>query len=170
MRVIAPSPRIVVVKRKIHLLPIWPWQRNVVRLRLARCRALIAWRNITSCCVLKLNWAHLPSTLDCRHSNPDECDQMKTVLVVLTFIFVILQYRLWLSHDGLPALLRLHHTVEKQRIENSKLEERNQVLAAEVADLKSGLDALEERARSELGMVKPEETFFHIIDIPENEE
>ncbi len=94
---------------------------------------------------------------------------MKTVLIVLTLVFVILQYRLWLSHDGLPALLRLHHTVEKQRIDNSKLEERNQVLAAEVADLKSGLDAREERARSELGMVKPDETFFHIIDIPENE-
>ena len=74
---------------------------------------------------------------------------MKTVLIVLTFIF---------------------HTVEKQRIDNAKLEERNQVLAAEVADLKSGLDALEERARSEMGMVKPEETFFHIIDIPENDQ
>ena len=80
---------------------------------------------------------------------------MKTVLIVLTFIFVMLQYRLWLSHDGLPALLRLHHTVEKQRIDNSKLEERYQVLAAEVA---------------ELGMVKPEETFFHIIDIPDDEQ
>ena len=95
---------------------------------------------------------------------------MKTVLIVLTLIFVMLQYRLRLSHDGLPALLRLHHTVEKQRIDNAKLEERNQVLAAEVADLKSGLDALEERARSELGMVKPEETFFHIIELPDDDE
>ncbi len=94
---------------------------------------------------------------------------MKAVLILLTCLFIMLQYRLWLSHDGLPALLRLHLTVEKQRIDNAKLEERNQVLAAEVSDLKSGLDALEERARSELGMVKPEETFFHVIDLAEDE-
>jgi cell division protein FtsB len=76
----------------------------------------------------------------------------------------LLQYRLWLSHDGVPSLIRLHTTVEKQRRDNTTLAERNQVLAAEVQDLKSGLDALEERARSELGMVKPGETFFQVIE------
>lgn len=85
-------------------------------------------------------------------------------MIVLTILLVLMQYRLWFSHDGLPSLLRLHHQVEKQRVDNEKLTERNQVLAAEVQDLKSGLDALEERARSELGMVKPGETFFHIIE------
>lgn len=89
---------------------------------------------------------------------------IKPVMIVLTILMVLLQYRLWLSHDGLPSLLRLHHQVEKQKIDNEKLVERNQVLAAEVQDLKSGLDALEERARSELGMVKPGETFFHVIE------
>ncbi|SFJ95829.1 cell division protein FtsB [Methylophaga sulfidovorans] len=88
----------------------------------------------------------------------------KPVMILLAAILVLLQYRLWLSHDGLPSLLRLHQAVEKQRIDNAELKERNQVLAAEVQDLKSGLDALEERARSELGMVKPGETFFQIID------
>ncbi|MDT8311931.1 MAG: cell division protein FtsB [Methylophaga sp.] len=93
---------------------------------------------------------------------------MKPVMILLIVILVVLQYRLWLSHDGLPSLLRLHYAVEKQRQDNDKLQERNAVLAAEVADLKSGLDALEERARSELGMVKPDETFFHVIE-PETE-
>lgn len=94
---------------------------------------------------------------------------MKPVMILLIAILVVLQYRLWLSHDGLPSLLRLHYAVEKQRQDNDKLQERNAVLAAEVADLKSGLDALEERARSELGMVKPGETFFHVIE-PETDE
>ena len=90
-------------------------------------------------------------------------------MILLAVILVLLQYRLWLSHDGLPSLLRLHQAVEKQRIDNAELKERNQVLAAEVQDLKSGLDALEERARSELGMVKPGETFFQIIDKPDEQ-
>lgn len=94
---------------------------------------------------------------------------MKPVMILLIAILVVLQYRLWLSHDGLPSLLHLHHAVEKQRQDNEKLAERNAVLAAEVADLKSGLDALEERARSELGMVKPGETFFHVIE-PETDD
>lgn len=94
---------------------------------------------------------------------------MKPVMILLIAVLVVLQYRLWLSHDGLPSLLRLHHAVEKQRQDNEKLQERNAVLAAEVADLKSGLDALEERARSEMGMVKPGETFFHVIE-PETDD
>ncbi len=94
---------------------------------------------------------------------------MKPVMILLIAVLVILQYRLWLSHDGLPSLLRLHYAVEKQRQDNDTLQERNAVLAAEVADLKSGLDALEERARSELGMVKPGETFFHVIE-PEKDD
>ncbi|WP_417498907.1 cell division protein FtsB [Methylophaga sp.] len=93
----------------------------------------------------------------------------KPVMILLAVILVLLQYRLWLSHDGLPSLLRLHQAVEKQRIDNAELKERNQVLAAEVQDLKSGLDALEERARSELGMLKPGETFFQIIDKPDEQ-
>ena len=58
----------------------------------------------------------------------------KPVMILLAIILVLLQYRLWLSHDGLPSLLRLHQSVEKQRIDNAELKERNQVLAAEVQD------------------------------------
>jgi cell division protein FtsB len=88
----------------------------------------------------------------------------KSVMAILALVLVLLQYRLWFSHDGLPSLLRLHHQVEKQREDNAQLSERNQVLAAEVQDLKSGLEATEERARSELGMIRPGETFFQVIE------
>jgi cell division protein FtsB len=89
---------------------------------------------------------------------------MKAVMILLTVILVLLQYRLWFSHDGLPAVLYLHRQVEIQRQNNDVLEQRNQVLAADVHDLKSGLDALEERARNDMGMIKPRETFFQIIE------
>lgn len=94
---------------------------------------------------------------------------MKAVMILLTVILLLLQYRLWFSHDGLPAVLHLHRQVEIQRQGNAVLEERNNVLAADVHDLKSGLDALEERARNDLGMIKLGETFFQIIEEPVGE-
>jgi len=94
---------------------------------------------------------------------------MKAIMILLTVLLILLQYRLWFSHDGLPSVLLLHRSVEVQRQNNEMLAERNQVLSAEVHDLKSGLDALEERARSELGMIKEDETFFQIIEEPTNE-
>jgi len=89
---------------------------------------------------------------------------MKAVMILLTVVLVLLQYRLWFSHDGLPAVLYLHRQVEIQRQDNDVLEERNKMLAADVDDLKSGLDALEERARNDMGMIKPGETFLQIIE------
>tara|TARA_R110001606_G_scaffold361754_7_gene515233 strand:+ start:147664 stop:147948 length:285 start_codon:yes stop_codon:yes gene_type:complete len=89
---------------------------------------------------------------------------MKAVMILLTVILVLLQYRLWFSHDGLPVVLYLHRQVEIQRQDNDVLEERNKLLAADVHDLKSGLDALEERARNDMGMIKSGETFFQIIE------
>jgi cell division protein FtsB len=89
---------------------------------------------------------------------------MKAVMILLTVILVLLQYRLWFSHDGLPAVLYLHRQVEIQRQDNDVLEERNKMLAADVHDLKSGLDALEERARNDMGMIKSGETFLQIIE------
>jgi len=89
---------------------------------------------------------------------------MKPLMIFLTLILVLLQYRLWFSHDGLPTVLYLHRQVEIQRQGNDVLEARNQLLAADVHDLKSGLDALEERARNDMGMIKSGETFFQIIE------
>lgn len=94
---------------------------------------------------------------------------MKAVMILLTVILVLLQYRLWFTHDGLPAVLYLHRQVEIQRQDNDVLEERNKMLAADVHDLKSGLDALEERARNDMGMIKPSETFLQIIEDPAGE-
>ncbi len=95
---------------------------------------------------------------------------MKSPLMILLIVLLLLlQYRLWFSHDGLPAVLHLDRSVEVQRAENKVLEERNKVLAAEVKDLKSGSEALEERARSELGMIKQGETFIQIIEAPASE-
>jgi len=90
-------------------------------------------------------------------------------MILLIVLLLLLQYRLWFSHDGLPAVLHLDRSVEVQRGENVILEERNKVLAAEVTDLKSGREALEERARSELGMIKQGETFIQIIEEAESE-
>jgi len=94
---------------------------------------------------------------------------MKATMILLTVILLLLQYRLWFSHDGLPAVLHLHRQVAIQQQENAVLAERNTLLAADVHDLKSGLDALEERARTDLGMIKSGETFFQIIEEPSHE-
>ena len=82
---------------------------------------------------------------------------------VLLAVVALLQYRLWLSQDGVRELTRLADAVERQKQENSELEERNEQLVAEVADLKSGMAAIEERARSELGMVGRNETFYQVV-------
>jgi cell division protein FtsB len=88
---------------------------------------------------------------------------MKWLAGALLSVIVLLQYRLWLSGDGLRELTRLDEAVEQQKIENAELEERNEQLMAEVADLKSGMAAIEERARSELGMIGRNETFYQVV-------
>lgn len=82
---------------------------------------------------------------------------------VLVVSLVLLQYRLWVSDDGISEMLRLTQAVEAQKTANVGLRQRNAQLAAEVADLKDGFTALEERARSELGMVGPDETFYQVV-------
>jgi cell division protein FtsB len=76
---------------------------------------------------------------------------------------VLLQYRIWLSEDGVRGLNRLQTAVAAQRMENGQLGERNRQLAAEVRDLKNGMQALEERARSDLGMIAGNETFYQVV-------
>lgn len=88
---------------------------------------------------------------------------MKWLATVLVVIVALLQYRLWLSGDGVQEVVRLEEAVERQKAENLELEERNQQLMAEVADLKSGMAAIEERARSELGMIGRNETFYQVV-------
>jgi cell division protein FtsB len=78
-------------------------------------------------------------------------------------MLLALQYRIWFGpHDAFDALA-LRGEIAEQRIENERLRERNQALAAEVRDLRQGGDAVEERARSDLGMVKGTETFYRVV-------
>ena len=76
-----------------------------------------------------------------------------------------LQYRLWLSGDGVRELTRLSEAVERQKSENAELQARNKQMVAEVADLKAGMAAIEERARSELGMIGRNETFYQVVPV-----
>ncbi len=88
---------------------------------------------------------------------------MRILATVLGLALVLLQYRLWLSDQGLREVSRLQAAVDAQAAANHEQSERNRQLAAEVTDLKVGLTALEERARSELGMVGNSETFYQVV-------
>ncbi|MGH8258821.1 MAG: cell division protein FtsB [Steroidobacteraceae bacterium] len=88
---------------------------------------------------------------------------MKWLAAALFAAILLLQYRLWLSHDGVREVARLKSAVATQADENGRLAERNRELAAEVHDLKSGMAALEERARTELGMIGPNETYYQVV-------
>lgn len=88
---------------------------------------------------------------------------MRRLIAVLLVVLAVLQYELWVSEDGLREVWRLEDEVRAQARENERLANRNAELEAEVDDLKQGLSAVEERARSELGMVRPDETFFQVV-------
>jgi len=88
---------------------------------------------------------------------------MKWLAGALLTVILLLQYRLWLSDDGVRELSRLSAAVERQKAENADAVARNQQLVAEVADLKAGMTAIEERARSELGMIGRNETFYQVV-------
>jgi cell division protein FtsB len=82
---------------------------------------------------------------------------------LLAVVLMLLQYRIWASPDGMREVWRLEKAIEVQSAENARLETRNRTLAAEVRDLKEGRKAIEERARTDLGMVKTNETFFQVV-------
>lgn len=86
------------------------------------------------------------------------------IVLALLLLIAALQLKLWTGTGGTPDVARLRARVEAQRAENEKLKQRNEALAADVRDLKEGREAVEERARSELGMVKPGETFYQVIE------
>jgi cell division protein FtsB len=88
---------------------------------------------------------------------------MRILAVILGLLLLVLQYRVWISEQGKREVWRLTQAVEAQASANAEQRERNRQLLAEVTDLKVGLTALEERARSELGMVGNSETFYQIV-------
>lgn len=87
---------------------------------------------------------------------------MRALLLILIALLLLLQYRLWISDEGWREVWGLRAAIHLQRDENARLRERNQRLEAEVRDLKQGLDAAEEIARTDLGMIGPGETLYQI--------
>lgn len=88
---------------------------------------------------------------------------MKRFLLLLFALLGILQYQLWFGVNSLPDSVQLSEQIALQQEGNAKLVARNQILREEIIDLQSGTEALEERARNELGMVKKDETFFRVV-------
>jgi cell division protein FtsB len=89
---------------------------------------------------------------------------MRILAGVLGALILLIQYPLWLGKGGWLRASQLDRELSAQRSKNGQLEARNAGLAAEVRDLKQGTEAIEERARYELGMVKHDEVFFQLAD------
>ena len=90
---------------------------------------------------------------------------MRWITMVLAVLILIMQYPMWLGKGGWLSVRELERSIETEQANNQKLKARNDALDAEVRDLKQGFAAIEERARSELGMIRPDEVFFQL---PEN--
>lgn len=88
---------------------------------------------------------------------------MRWFLALLLFLFLGLQADLWLSEDGYRKTRELRHAVAEAQQENEALAARNAALEAEVQNLKTGSEAAEERARSDLGLIGPRETFYQVV-------
>lgn len=90
------------------------------------------------------------------------------VLVILGAIALALQWQLWFSDSGYAKTRNLRTAVAEQRAQNASLQERNQALDAEVINLKQRLEAAEERARTDLGMIGPKETFYQVVPVADS--
>jgi cell division protein FtsB len=91
---------------------------------------------------------------------------MKILITLLVLMLIGLQYKLWFGDGSLSEVVQLTRELEIQKQKLSELEERNKILEAQVVDLQNGLDAFEEKARSDLGMIKQGETFIQLIPRP----
>ena len=89
---------------------------------------------------------------------------LRIIVLLLLVLLGWLQYRLWFGNGGEREVAQLRAQVQRQARDNAGLRQRNEALAAEVEDLKSGEAAVEARARSELGMIKPGETFYRVVE------
>lgn len=89
---------------------------------------------------------------------------MKALTLIFVVLIALLQYPLWLGKGSWLRVWDLNRQISEQQERNNMLNARNETLNAEVLDLKSGRAAVEERARSELGMIKQDEVFYQVID------
>lgn len=89
---------------------------------------------------------------------------LRWLALLLLIALIALQVHLWTGRGGMRDVWMLKQRVEEQKVENDKLRKRNETLSAEVDDLKHGDEAIEERARAELGLLKPGETFYQVVE------
>lgn len=89
---------------------------------------------------------------------------IRFLIALLLVLLVVLQFRLWVGEGSLAELHLLKQDIAEQKHELEQMRRRNQALQAEVSDLKKGLEAIEERARHDLGMIRQGETFYQIIE------
>ncbi|WP_100656243.1 cell division protein FtsB [Alteromonas flava] len=87
----------------------------------------------------------------------------KVIPLILLVLLAALQYRLWFGKHSIPDLWELQSKIDEQVQQNANLTQRNELLKADINDLKIGLEAIEERARNELGLIKQGETFYRIL-------
>lgn len=92
-----------------------------------------------------------------------QIDRVTVLSIVLVFLLVCFQYKLWFAADGLGEVLHLKKQLALQAKENDKLKKRNEKLRQQVEYLQANEGAVESRARRELGMIKNDETFYHIV-------
>ena len=95
---------------------------------------------------------------------------MRIISVVLLIFLLLLQHRLWFGKNSVPDYYSLTEDVTRQLQANDKLKKRNKILYADIDDLKSGVESIEESARNELGMIQEGETFFRIIPAENSKE
>lgn len=94
---------------------------------------------------------------------------MRALIAIAAVCFVFLQYRLWLGEGNVQGVWELRKQVDDARLKTQTLVERNRALYADVSDLKSGLEAVEEIARTDLGMIRKGEVFFQVVGAPEEQ-
>lgn len=92
----------------------------------------------------------------------------RAIIFFLLILLGALQYRLWLGKNSIPDFLAKEQEVQKQHQQNANLVQRNALLKADISDLTIGLEAVEERARNELGLIKRGETFYRILPADDN--
>lgn len=89
---------------------------------------------------------------------------LRYVALILLALLIALEVKLWAGEGGMREVWLLQRKLDEQKVDNQKLKQRNEALAAEVEDLKTGKAAIEERARSEQGLIKPGEVFYQVVE------
>lgn len=93
---------------------------------------------------------------------------MRVLTLLMLSLLLALQYRLWVGDNGISELRALQQDITRQESTNQQLIQRNQLLQADIDDLRSAQEAVEERARNELGLIREDETFFRLIRVQDD--